>query len=129
MTPEIKAQLVDDTSEEINSLISCNVKDGEEYIKLLYIATERIVSNCIEKLQPEWVSDGMPEYGKPVLIKSNGAIQNITYFLDGSDVDDYTTNYWFEPYLNENIEMCIDVEDVEAWIYVESLSQPQQSEE
>lgn len=46
----------------------------------------------------EWVSvhDKKPPYGKPILLKINGVVQNITYNLYGSD----DSLDWFEPYSN-----------------------------
>jgi len=46
----------------------------------------------------DWISieEKKPEYGVPVLIVCNDTVQNITYFLDGDDDDD-----WFEPYYFE----------------------------
>jgi hypothetical protein len=35
----------------------------------------------------EWinVNKELPSYGEPVLLKANGAVQHVTYTLDGAD--------------------------------------------
>ena len=48
-------------------------------------------------------SKGLPPYGDAVIIKANGVIQNVTYFLDGADDEPD----WFEPYLTTLIMMMI----------------------
>lgn len=63
----------------------------------------------------EFVSteDKLPPYGVPVLIKSNGVVQHITYMRDGFDDEPD----WFEPYFFEH-ESCqkIPLEKIEGWI-------------
>ena len=65
-----------------------------------------------------WVSveDRLPAYGRPVLIKSeNGAVQHITYVLDGDDdVPD-----WFEPvHFCHDDELKIMCNKVKSWMYL-----------
>lgn len=53
-----------------------------------------------------------PTYGLPVLLKVKGAIQNITYMLEGCD----ECPDWFEPYyFRHDDDLKIDVDDVDSW--------------
>ncbi len=58
------------------------------------------------------VSEKLPPYGAPVLIKTKGVVQHVTYTLDGwDDVPD-----WFEPYHFEHDDnMKIRWDRVDAW--------------
>jgi hypothetical protein len=59
------------------------------------------------------ISDKHPEYGEPVLIKTNsGVTQNVTYTRDGCD--DHED--WFEPYhFDHDDDLKIPISKVKAW--------------
>lgn len=64
------------------------------------------------------VNERLPAYGEPVLIKTNGVLQHITYILDGADdVPD-----WFEPCHFEADGLALRWDKVESWIYVDDVA-------
>lgn len=72
------------------------------------------------KLDFRSTKDGdRPQYGEPVLIVSNGVLQNITYILDGADdVQD-----WFEPYFFDHKgSLKIWWHKVDEWAYLKDAS-------
>lgn len=58
--------------------------------------------------------DAYPQYGQPVLLKSNGVIQHVTFMLNGSD----DCEDWFEPFhfdhFDHEDDFIISLGDVEA---------------
>lgn len=62
--------------------------------------------------KPKWadVRSNPPAYGKPVILKIDGVVQQVTYMRDGADgCDD-----WFEPYHYEDKEHGVFVGGVES---------------
>jgi len=61
------------------------------------------------------VKDGLPAYGKSVLIRSGNTVQGLTYVREGGD----DTEDWFEPYYFECSEQFyLEVNDVTEWAYL-----------
>jgi hypothetical protein len=62
-----------------------------------------------------WVRmiDNRPEYGEPVLIKSNGVVQHVTYTRDGLE----GCGDWMEPYHFDHDDcLKIPIKKVDAWM-------------
>lgn len=59
----------------------------------------------LQRLVPHWTKteDGLPVYGRPVLLKIKGVVQHITYTREGSD----DSLDWFEPYHYDDQESGI----------------------
>jgi len=61
------------------------------------------------------VTDALPAYGKPVLIRVGSTVQNITYMLDGCDDEPD----WFEPYFFESEDsLKFTHHKVAEWAYL-----------
>lgn len=65
--------------------------------------------------------DRLPSYGKPVLIKVRGFLQDVIYKLCGADnVPDWNAPDWFEVYNDSNYRIRWD--KVESWIYLDDVA-------
>lgn len=67
------------------------------------------------KAQPQWipVSERLPEYLKPVWIKSKGKVSQFQWVYDAGDDD-----CWFEPWTPHFTDgSTLDIDSVEMWAY------------
>lgn len=60
----------------------------------------------------------LPPYGEPVIIFSNGVIQNITYVLDGYD----DQPDWFEPFYFDSDNITVSANKVDGWCLVGDIT-------